>query len=38
LNPRQSIPRIKRESDIRRPSGDTQVLPQLKVRPRAVEA
>jgi hypothetical protein len=32
LNPRQSTPRIKRESDIRRPIGDTQRLPILKAR------
>jgi hypothetical protein len=32
LNPRQSLPRVKRESDIRRPIGDTQRLPILKVR------
>ena len=30
LNPRQSQPRIKRESDIRRPIGDTQSLPVLR--------
>jgi hypothetical protein len=33
LNPRQSVPRIKRESEIRRATGDTQRLPQLKIRP-----
>ena len=32
LNPRQSEPRVKREREIRRPTGDTQVLPQLKLR------
>ncbi len=32
LNPRQSVPRVRRESEIRRPTGDTQRLPQLKVR------
>ena len=32
LNPRQSLPRVKRESDIRRPIGDTQRLPILKTR------
>jgi hypothetical protein len=32
LNPRQSLPRVKRESDIRRPIGDTQRLPILKAR------
>jgi hypothetical protein len=31
LNPRDSVPRIKRESDMRRPLGDTQRLPLLKV-------
>lgn len=30
LNPRQSVPRVKRESEIRRPIGDTQRLPILK--------
>jgi hypothetical protein len=34
LNPRQSLPRIKREREIRRSTGDTQRLPILKVRPR----
>jgi hypothetical protein len=32
LNPRQSLPRIKRESEMRRPIGDTQRLPLLKLR------
>jgi hypothetical protein len=32
LNPRQSVPRVKSESDIRRPVGDTQRLPLLKAR------
>jgi len=32
LNPRQSLPRVKRESDIRRPIGDTQRLPILKAK------
>jgi hypothetical protein len=32
LNPRQSLPRVKRESDIRRPIGDTQRLPILRTR------
>ena len=32
LNPRASVPRVKRESDIRRPLGDTQRLPLLKAR------
>jgi hypothetical protein len=32
LNPRQSLPRVKRESDMRRPIGDTQRLPILKTR------
>jgi hypothetical protein len=31
LNQRQSQPRIKRESDIRRPIGDTQRLPMLRI-------
>jgi hypothetical protein len=30
LNPRQSVPRVKRESEMRRPIGDTQRLPILK--------
>jgi hypothetical protein len=34
LNPRQSPPRVKREREIRRATGDTQRLPILKVRPR----
>ncbi len=29
LNPVQGLPRLKRESELRRPSGDTQRLPQL---------
>jgi hypothetical protein len=32
LHPRQSVARVKRESDMRRPLGDTQRLPLLKVR------
>jgi len=32
LNPRQSLPRVKRESEMRRPIGDTQRLPLLKIR------
>jgi hypothetical protein len=32
LNPRDSAPRIRRESDLRRPLGDTQRLPLLKPR------
>ncbi len=36
LNPRQSLPRVKRESEIRRPTGDTQRLPQLKATLRPV--
>ena len=32
LNPRESLPRVKRESDIRRPIGDTQRLPILKAK------
>ena len=31
LNPRQALPRVKRESELRRPLGDTQRLPILKV-------
>ncbi|MDP9082225.1 MAG: hypothetical protein M3N50_00435 [Pseudomonadota bacterium] len=34
LNPRKSRERIRRESEMRRASGETQRLPQLKVRPR----
>ncbi len=34
LNPRASLPRVRRESEIRRPTGDTQRLPQLKIRPK----
>ena len=34
LNPRQSLPRVKREREMRRPTGDTQRLPQLKGRPK----
>jgi hypothetical protein len=34
LNPRQSQPRVKREREMRRPTGDTQRLRQLKVRPK----
>jgi hypothetical protein len=30
LNPRESLPRVKREREIRRPTGDTQRLPTLK--------
>src|ERR1700733_7368841 len=30
LNPRQALPRVKRESELRRPLGDTQRLPILK--------
>jgi hypothetical protein len=32
LNPRESLPRVKREREIRRATGDTQRLPHLKVR------
>ena len=32
LNPRESVPRVKRESDMRRPLGDTQRLPLFKTR------
>ena len=34
LNPRQSVPRIKREHELRRSTGDTQKLPRLKPRPK----
>jgi hypothetical protein len=34
LNPRESLPRVKRESEMRRSTGDTQLLPQLKFRPK----
>jgi hypothetical protein len=34
LNPRESLPRVKREREIRRATGDTQRLPQLKGRPK----
>jgi hypothetical protein len=34
LNPRENLPRLNREREIRRPTGDTQKLPHLKVRPR----
>jgi hypothetical protein len=34
LNPQRSLPRVKRERDLRRATGDTQRLPQLKGRPR----
>ena len=34
LNPRDGLPHVKRESEIRRPTGDTQRLPQLKIRPK----
>jgi hypothetical protein len=34
LNPRQSLPRVKREREIRRSTGDTQRLPHLKVPPK----
>ena len=33
LNPRESLPRMQREREMRRPTGDTQRLPCLKVRP-----
>ena len=32
LNPRQSLPRLRRESEIRQATGETQRLPQLKIR------
>jgi hypothetical protein len=34
LNPRESLPRVKREREIRRSTGDTQQLPLLKLRPK----
>jgi hypothetical protein len=34
LNPRQSLPRVKREREIRRATGDTQRLPRLKIQPK----
>jgi hypothetical protein len=34
LNPRHSGPLIKRERELRRPTGDTQRLPQLRGRPK----
>jgi hypothetical protein len=34
LNPRESLPRVTREREIRRATGDTQRLPQLKARPK----
>lgn len=34
LNPRESLPRVKREREMRRATGDTQKLPQLKGRPK----
>jgi hypothetical protein len=34
LNPRQSLPRVKRERELRRTTGDTQKLPRLKARPK----
>jgi hypothetical protein len=34
LNPRQSLPRVKREREIRRSTGDTQRLPHLKLHPK----
>ncbi len=34
LNPRQSLPRVNREREIRRATGDTQRLPLLKARPK----
>ena len=33
LNPRQSQPRVKREQEMRRPTGDTQRLPHFRGRP-----
>ena len=34
LNPRRSLPRVTREREIRRSTGDTQRLPRLKLRPK----
>jgi hypothetical protein len=34
LNPRESLPRVEREREMRRPTGDTQRLPRLKIRPK----
>jgi hypothetical protein len=34
LNPRESLPRVKRERDMRRATGDTQRIRQLKIRPK----
>jgi hypothetical protein len=34
LNPRESLPRVNREREIRRATGDTQRLPHLKGRPK----
>jgi hypothetical protein len=34
LHPRQSLPRLGRERELRRATGDTQRLPRLKVRPK----
>src|SRR6266404_85787 len=36
LNPRESLQRVKREREIRRPTGETQRLPHLKLRPRSL--
>jgi hypothetical protein len=36
LNPRDSLPRVKLERDLRRATGDTQRLPQLKLRSKDV--
>jgi hypothetical protein len=34
LNPRQSLPRVKREREMRLATGDTQQLPRLRLRPK----
>jgi hypothetical protein len=34
LHPRESLPRVGRERELRRATGDTQRLPRLKVRPK----
>jgi len=34
LNPREGLPRVQRERELRRSTGETQKLPRLKIRPR----
>ena len=36
LNPRENVPRVQRERELRRATGETQKLPRLKTRPRDV--